>query len=922
MKIFWSRTFRVSIFVTVFVVSLLFVFTSNAFIGPGTLQPGSGGGQLRLDPNGNIGFGSASGTPSGNEPSGAFGRVFMIASSTNPGLGLRNLSGGDDPRGYILYSKGNGSFQIWDDKAFQVRFVIDKSGNVGIATTTPTAPLVVVGDATITGTLTAGTIAGGGGSVAAGNVMAGSFGSNTGGGNYTFPSNLTVDTSTLFVDATSNQVGIGTVSPGARLTVTGSGIWDGAAFELNNTGASGRRWTIFSTNSSFSQGAGKLLFYNTTASSNALVIDSSNNVGVGTTSPAYKLDVQGGQVNTSGGLCIAGDCKTAWSQVGGGGATATTTWNRNNSSGYIFLVTSTDSVGIGTASPGSKLTVAGLVESTSGGFKFPDGTTQTTAATGGGGGGGSSYWSRDASGGYVYFVTSTDKLIVGNGLSNAEKLQVVDSSTGAVSAGIRNTSNGGSAESFINVSTAGGGDARVLFRVNEGGPFVDWSLGIDNSDGDKFKIDTGTGIDTDSVFNIVGSSGNVGLGIGSPSYRLDVVGDVNTTGQYRIGGIVVLRTPDSYLNTFVGKGAGSSTASGGYSNVAIGRDALYANTLGSNNTAVGYNALYSNTQASNNIAVGAWALDSNTTGNSNVAFGVSALTANLVGIYNTAVGDTALGSNTGGQYNVAVGASALGANTNGDVNVAVGLNALRYTDADWNTGIGHYALYSNTTGIENVALGTYAGYTLTSANANTTGSSNVFVGFGAGPGTPTQLTNAIAIGQRAIVSSNNTMALGGVGGYAVSVGIGTSSVSSGVKLQVIGDIRVGTSGTNGCIQRWGGGVLTGACSSDLRLKKNIVSLRSVLSDFSKLNPVHYNWNEKAEHELGMDGSMKNLGLISQEVEKVFPELVTVDDKGYKRVDFTALQFYSIKAIQEQQTQIQRQQKEIDELKRVVDLLSD
>src|SRR3989338_3266795 len=36
-------------------------------------------------------------------------------------------------------------------------------------------------------------------------------------------------------------------------------------------------------------------------------------------------------------------------------------------------------VGIGTASPLQKLSVAGTIESTSGGFKFPDGTTQTTA---------------------------------------------------------------------------------------------------------------------------------------------------------------------------------------------------------------------------------------------------------------------------------------------------------------------------------------------------------------------------------------------------------------------------------------------------------------------------------------------------------------------------------------------------------------
>ncbi|MBN1521805.1 MAG: hypothetical protein JW928_04665, partial [Candidatus Aureabacteria bacterium] len=38
-------------------------------------------------------------------------------------------------------------------------------------------------------------------------------------------------------------------------------------------------------------------------------------------------------------------------------------------------------VGIGTKSPASKLTVAGTIQSTSEGFKFPDGTTQTSAGS-------------------------------------------------------------------------------------------------------------------------------------------------------------------------------------------------------------------------------------------------------------------------------------------------------------------------------------------------------------------------------------------------------------------------------------------------------------------------------------------------------------------------------------------------------------
>lgn len=42
---------------------------------------------------------------------------------------------------------------------------------------------------------------------------------------------------------------------------------------------------------------------------------------------------------------------------------------------YLYL----GNVGIGTQTPGQKLSVAGTIESTTGGYKFPDGTTQTTA---------------------------------------------------------------------------------------------------------------------------------------------------------------------------------------------------------------------------------------------------------------------------------------------------------------------------------------------------------------------------------------------------------------------------------------------------------------------------------------------------------------------------------------------------------------
>ena len=56
--------------------------------------------------------------------------------------------------------------------------------------------------------------------------------------------------------------------------------------------------------------------------SNALVLgDGIVSVGIGTTAPSFKLDVQGGMINASGGLCINNACQTSWPSGGGSGAT-------------------------------------------------------------------------------------------------------------------------------------------------------------------------------------------------------------------------------------------------------------------------------------------------------------------------------------------------------------------------------------------------------------------------------------------------------------------------------------------------------------------------------------------------------------------------------------------------------------------------
>ncbi len=104
-----------------------------------------------------------------------------------------------------------------------------------------------------------------------------------------------------------------------------------------------------------------------------------------------------------------------------------------------------------------------------------------------------------------------------------------------------------------------------------------------------------------------------------------------------------------------------------------------------------------------------------------------------------------------------------------------------------------------------------------------------------------------------------------------------------------------------------GGWLIGTCSSDVRLKKNIKPLSGALTRLLRLNPVSFRFKQGNQRE--------QVGLVAQEVEQVMPELVTTDE-AVKKVRYgPELQMTMLKAIQEQHTVVDRQTRELAELRR-------
>jgi hypothetical protein len=396
----------------------VYINSDNSYIGNNTTDLVSlSGGTMYLPGNGNVGIGTT-----------APGAKLDIVSTGSGSEGLR-VDGSSGGFAFVVKGGSDYTSHIRAGATIGVNYFVTPpsnglivEGNVGIGTTSPSQKLHVVGNQYITGNITVG---------ASGNYSNVNFVRNDGAGVggigwrsdgifyvgghldygpnagnnvrvYGFGANLSLGNNTsgdVLNITNAGNVGIGTSSPGYKLQVVGEiytnyrvqindgtanliiGHWDGVNTRIENSGGRPLLITSYSQPINMSiSGSGPA--FSLKADSNAYFTGS---LGIGTTSPAAKLHIAGGDVwvntvSTLQGMQFGysgpshGSYRAAvmgGPELYGGTDSGMLTFHTQN--GYVvsatpperMRITSAGNVGIGTTGPGWKLDVIGDVRASS-----------------------------------------------------------------------------------------------------------------------------------------------------------------------------------------------------------------------------------------------------------------------------------------------------------------------------------------------------------------------------------------------------------------------------------------------------------------------------------------------------------------------------------------------------------------------------
>ncbi|MES2794940.1 MAG: tail fiber domain-containing protein [Bacteroidota bacterium] len=349
--------------------------------------------------------------------------------------------------------------------------------------------------------------------------------------------------------------------------------------------------------------------------------------------------------------------------------------------------------------------------------------------------------------------------------------------------------------------------------------------------------------------------------------------------------------------------------------------------MATNTDGVNTGGIYATNNSTNNNGVGIWGTHAGggvgvkggsisgvgVSGNSNSGDGVSGISNSGAGVYGSSSFLGVYGFSEApfgyGIYGISNGSDGVGVRGNGNGNAGDGVQGHAYT------GSGVYGFSTGGKGINGASTsGTGGFFSSTNGNALITLNGNVGIGV-IDPSYILETKSRVRIRHSVDGTPDDNTA--GILYNNSSNGVGAFSgmkTDNQVGLFIGGNWRFWVDNT-------GAGYLNGNLiqTSDKRLKKDFTQLNNSLSNIYKINGYHFRWIEEARNK------EIQTGFIAQEVQKIFPELVQTDDKGFLSVNYIGLIPHLIEAVKVLKNENEllkiEQKATVDRLEKIEELLN-